>query len=345
MNEALQPAEPATSNPPSSRRFFLAVGIGVFYGILMRLAFGMLMPLPGIRPHAGGAMLTSFLILTPFVVGMLMVYIERARITLFRAIVGPWLPMLLVLLISGMMAIEGSICILLATPIFLLASSFGGLVMFGVLRLWVPTHASFSLLLMLPLLLGLGERHVPLQGTTRIAASSVHIAAPPPVIWHLINDARGIQPREMRDGLAWQIGVPYPLQALTVMTPAGRVRKLQWQHGVHFDEPILDWQENRFIRWSYRFAPDSIPPGALDEHVRVGGTYFDLVDTSYALQPEGDGTRMSIRVGYRVTTGFNWYAGPLARELVGNAAETILHFYKVRSEAAPMVSDMQMAAR
>lgn len=323
----------------------MAAGIGVLYGILMRLAFGMIMPLPGLRPHAGGAMLTSFLIVTPFVVGMLVVYIERAGITLGRAIIGPWLPMLLMLLISGVIAIEGSICIVLATPIFLLASSFGGVVMYVVLRLWVPSHASFSVLLMLPLLLGLGERQLPLQGSTRVVASSVHIAASPKVIWHLINDARGIQPAEMRDGLAWKIGVPYPVQALTVMTSTGRVRKLQWQHGVHFDEPILDWQENRFVRWSYRFAADSIPPGALDEHVRVGGTYFDLVDTSYTLQPEGNGTHMSIRVSYRVTTGFNWYAAPLARELVGNAADTILHFYKVRSEALPVDAATQVAVR
>ena len=139
----------------------------------------------------------------------------------------------------------------------------------------------------------------------------------------------------MAEGWAFRIGVPHPIEAVTVDTDNGRVRKLRWEQGVHFDEPILDWNENRYIRWRYVFAPDSIPLGALDEHVTIGGRYFDLIDTSYRLDPEGDGTRLSIHVSYRVSTGFNWYAARLARLLVDNSAQTILAFYQHRSEAAP----------
>jgi hypothetical protein len=72
----------------------------------------------------------------------------------------------------------------------------------------------------------------------------------------------------------------------------------------------------------------------LDDHVRIGGHYFDLVDTSYELVPRGAGTELSIRMRYRVSTQFNWYAEPIARWLVGNFEETILAFYKRRGEGA-----------
>ena len=71
----------------------------------------------------------------------------------------------------------------------------------------------------------------------------------------------------------------------------------------------------------------------LDDHVVVGGYYFDVKDTSYALKPNGDGTELRITMGYRVTTQFNWYAEPWARFLLGNFEEVVLDFYRRRSEA------------
>ena len=337
------PPELADKRPPQDGRFVVATFVATTYGMLARLAFALYTPLQTAMPRGGGAMLVSFLFLTPFIVGMLMVYVARGRMTLGRSMLAPWLPMWLVLILSALTRIEGSICILLAAPIFMLASSIGGALMYGALRLYVPSHRSLSVVLMLPLLLGYGERELPLPDTVRVSRTSVHIDAPATRVWHLINDAEGIQPAEMAKGLAWRIGVPYPMEAITVSSPEGRVRKLRWQQGVHFDEPIVDWEENRYIRWTYRFAADSIPPGALDEHVQIGGKYFDLVDTSYRLQPEQGGTRLSIEVTYRVTTQYNWYAGPLARLLVGDAADTILHFYKRRCEEDAMQNPPSLA--
>ncbi|AIF47702.1 SRPBCC family protein [Dyella japonica] len=341
--DVTSPPEVMPKRPSKDGRFLLAIGISTAYGMLVRLAFGLYAPLQSALPHAGGAMLMSFLFLTPFIVGMLMVYVDRANMSWPKAIFSPCIPMMLVLLLSALTAIEGSICILLAAPIFMILSAIGGVLMFAVLKAAVPRARHFCFVLLVPLMLGYGERELPLPNATRVTAASVHINAPPAQIWHLINDAEGIQPDEMAQGLAWRIGVPYPVSALTVASPDGRVRKLRWQKGVHFDEPIVAWQENRLIRWTYRFATDSIPPGALDEHVQVGGKYFDLVDTSYQLDPEQGGTRLSIQVSYRVTTQFNWYAVPLARLLVGDAANTILHFYKRRCEDNPMPESRTVA--
>jgi len=327
------PLPPARSAPRPSVSVsspWIMLG-GAAYGLLMRILFGLW---PFGHGNAGGAgpMLVSFLFLVPLVIGVWSVSrLAPERRTLGMSLILPWGPTALFVTGTAILAIEGSICIALAIPIFLIMASIGGLIAWIVLRFKPPVGAT-NAVLVLPLILGVAEQQTAIPDAHGHSTESIHIAARPEKIWHLINDATGIAPSEMAQGWAWRIGVPYPVSAVTVEEDGQRVRKLKWQKGVHFDEPILDWNENRYIRWSYRFAPDSIPPGALDEHVEVGGRYFDLVDTSYRLEPEGDGTRLTIDVNYRISTRFNWYAARLGRFLVDDAAQTILDFYKHRSE-------------
>ena len=126
--------------------------------------------------------------------------------------------------------------------------------------------------------------------------------------------------------------MPYPIEARTLEPRVGGKRQLTWQRGVTFEEEITAWETNRHIAWRYRFRPDSFPEGSLDDHIVVGGRYFNLEDTSYTLTPTAEGTRLEIRVTTRVTTNFNWYASWWAAFLVDDTARAILDFYKNRSE-------------
>ena len=54
--------------------------------------------------------------------------------------------------------------------------------------------------------------------------------------------------------------------------------------------------EDRTIAWTYAFTPDALPPNALDEHVLIGGRYFDLVDTACHRVPEDGVARLEIVV-------------------------------------------------
>ncbi|MEO8000398.1 MAG: SRPBCC family protein [Arenimonas sp.] len=312
QNPALPPAQPGRIK---KRYVFLA---GAIYGLLMRLAFGLPFFLSGEKSTtASEAMLTSFIVLVPLIIGALTVYFpgDNKR-SLFFSVFAPWIPILMFILGTAILLIEGSICIAMAAPLFLVMGSLGVM----------------NSLLLLPLLLGSWERNQTMPVMIEKSDASVWINAKPEVIWHLINNAEAIQPTEMQQGLAYKMGVPYPKSALTVKTDTGRVRKLRWDKGVRFDEPITHWQENRYIRWNYSFPAGAIPPDALDEHVVIGGKYFDLEDTSYLLTPEKGGTRLSIKVTYRVSTQFNWYANFWGRLLVDDAAHTILAFYKHRAE-------------
>lgn len=104
--------------------------------------------------------------------------------------------------------------------------------------------------------------------------------------------------------------------------------------GIAFDQISTDWQAGRHVRWRYRFSSDSFPPRALDDHVRIGGEYFDLLDTQYSLSSVGSGmTSLRVSMSYRVSTRFNWYAQPVAALFVSNFEETALRLYARRAEA------------
>ncbi len=316
-------------------KLWVVFGLGALYGLAMRLLFGV--PVFNSPGSAGGAgpMMASFVVLVPVLVGVFTVHAARKRSpSLLFAVFGPWIPTTCFAAGSGIALIEGSICIAMALPIFWIVSSAGGVLCWIVLKFVDVPQGGVNGLMLLPLLLAWPESQQPLPQALARSEAAIHIAAPPELVWGLVNHATAIAPAEMSGGLAYRIGLPYPVEAVTQASANGRVRKLRWGGGVVFDEPITAWEENRHIAWTYAFGPDSFPSGTLDEHVLIGGKYFDLVDTAYRLVPEAGGTRLEIVVDYRVSTGFNWYALPAGRLLVDDAAQTILRFYKRRSEAA-----------
>jgi hypothetical protein len=144
-----------------------------------------------------------------------------------------------------------------------------------------------------------------------------------------------IQPNEIQDGLMYRVGVPLPEFACATEMPDGSLlRWIRMGKGIEFDQVSTDWQAGRHVRWHYQFWPDSFPPRALDDHVKIGGEHFDLLDADYTLETQPDGTtKLRVALSYRVSTRFNWYARPVAELFVSNFEENALRFYARRAEA------------
>lgn len=158
------------------------------------------------------------------------------------------------------------------------------------------------------------------------------VGATAPAVWRELIDARQIEPGEIGDAWLYRIGVPMPIAGSADTQDGEHLRHITMGKGIHFDQVATEWRENESVSWRYRFADDSFPAGALDDHVRIGGHYFDLGETQYSLSSSGGQTRLRIRMKYRVSTRFNWYAGPIADVLVGNFADVVLRFYARRAE-------------
>ena len=283
----------------------------------------------------------GFIIFVPFAIGAITVYIAETiqdRSVVFY-LFAPWLTIVLFALGTILTALEGAICVLIGMPVFLVAGSLSGLLT-GLLcrRPTKPTHTVQSIGL-LPILVFLGEAGLSTPQINQQVSETIHIAASPTIIWHQLNFPTNIRPEELKEGWAYKIGVPYPVEARTLQQRVGGIRRLIWQRGVSFEEEITAWSPNRYIAWRYKFSPHSFPPGSLDDHVVLGGKYFDLEGTSYTLTPDGKGTRLDISVSYRFATNFNWYAGPWAKFLISDTAATILKFYKRRAESSQVLGN------
>jgi hypothetical protein len=186
----------------------------------------------------------------------------------------------------------------------------------------------------LPLLMAGVEAPMPLPDRFGSLQHERLIAAAPEQVWAQVMDMPAIRPDEMQDGWMYRIGVPLPLSGVTRQDGGTLVRHVEMGRGIRFDQVSTDWQPALRVRWTYRFTADSFPPRAMDDHVRIGGRHFDLVDTVYTLEPEGAGTRLKVTMSYRVSTQFNWYAEPLARWLIGDFEAVALRLYAQRAEAA-----------
>lgn len=309
---------------------WLSVLAGALVGILLRLVF------IGVGTNPYTAMMGSFIYLAPILVGAVTVYLaeRQARRTWSYYFLAPFVANILFVCGTLLIMIEGIICAILIVPLFGVLGGVSGLIMGVVCRLtnW-PKQAVYGIAV-LPLLLGGFEQHLPLPAKISTVERFAVIDATPENIWRHLENADAIQPSEVDRAWLYRIGVPMPQAGLTEQFSEGATRHVTMGKGIHFDQVAIAWEPNRRVKWRYRFAADSFPPHALDDHVRIGGEYFDLLDTEYSLTPRGAQTELRVRMSYRVSTRFNWYARPIAELLIGNFEEVILNFYAQRAQAS-----------
>jgi hypothetical protein len=302
---------------------------GALVGILMRLLYR------GAPGHPYDPMMRSFVLLVPVLVGAVTVYLgervqQRSWSFYFWAAAGA---NVLFVLGTFLIMIEGLICVILAAPLFGFLGGLAGLVMGAICR-WTrwPRRAMYCVSA-LPLMLGAFEQYLPVPQDTHSVERVCIVPAPRERVWAQLLTARNIEQREIGSAWMYRIGVPLPLSAATELVGNREVRRITMGKGIHFDQVAADWEPGRRVRWLYRFSSDSFPAGALDDHVKIGGAHFNVLDTEYVVRSLPAGTELRVRMSYRVSTPFNWYANPIAETLVGNFETVALRFYAHRAGA------------
>ncbi|MEJ0086616.1 MAG: SRPBCC domain-containing protein [Pseudomonadota bacterium] len=282
------PPWPETRQPPFSR--WWPVGWGALAGLALRLLFW------GKPETAYAAMLDSFILGSPALVGAVTVYMAERQ---FRRswtyyAVAPAIATLCYVVGSLLILIEGWICAIVILPLFAVVGALSGLLMGVVCRLtnW-PRPAIVSSIAILPLITGAFEHRLPLPNLEREQRRSVYVAAPAADVWRQLIDARDIRPEEVDNAWMYRIGVPLPASGAADVRGGEHLRHIVMGKGIHFDQVASEWRENQSVTWHYRFAPDSFPPHALDDHVRVGGHYFDVGATTYSLRARAAPARCS----------------------------------------------------
>ncbi len=316
----------------SKRNIFLFIAAGVAYGIFLRLlAFHPKVAIPAV-------MSVPFIFFVPIAMGFISIYgLERqSRQPILAWVFVPWITVSIMLLGTMVAAWEGFICIAMFAPIGWICGSIGGVIGGLVARSQAPTRAQngiLGLVIILPFLVTpLGNKLV-YDYSVRTVATSVDIAAPADVVWRNIERVPSIHANELPPAWSRRIGFPAPDEATLSFEGIGAVRHATFAGGVVFTETVDAWEPNRRLTFSIRANTDRIPATTLDEHVRIGGPYFDVLHGDYEIEPLANGvTRLHLSSRHRVSTDFNWYAHLWTDAVMRDIQNSILFVIKNRCE-------------
>jgi hypothetical protein len=277
----------------------------------------------------------SVVILIPFFIGMLFEYLaslNEPNLSFWRASKNAVFGSIFILVVSVLVLREGVICLVMLGPLAFAALFAGS----GVMQLicvyfWKPTNKIYSLSI-LPLLLYLVlpdfSRHE--YGQTQ---REMIIHASPEQVFKAINQIGPIQANEVPNSFIFTMGFPKPIFGMTEQRAEGMVRTIQWERGVQFEERVKAIHPPYLLSWDYQFNPNSFPKGSLDDHVEVGGQYFDLLKTDYQLAKiDAHTTKLVLTIDYRVSTEFNWYSKLWIHYVLGEFSDVVMTIHKNRLE-------------
>jgi hypothetical protein len=87
------------------------------------------------------------------------------------------------------------------------------------------------------------------------------------------------------------------------------------------------------MNFSITADPHDIPSTTMDEHIVIGGDYFDVLDGTYELQQLNDSTyRIHLYSHFKLSTTFNFYASWWAGWIMKDIQNNILQVIKQRAE-------------
>ena len=271
----------------------------------------------------------SFLFLVPIVVGYFTVRPHPSPSWIYR-IFAPWVPIIVISVMSLVIGWEGSICIIMGLPILLVGASIGGL-LGGSKQLRRPVVSGVAAIL--PLLFTPIEARLPAADDRHSVSTVIVIEASAERVWQEIASVREITQEELRPALFTSLGFPRPLSATLNAPGVGGVRRARFAGGVLFIETITQWQPPRTLQFTIDAQTDSILPTTLDRHVIVGGPYFDVLLGQYDIEPQRPGrVALHLKSELKVSTGLNAYSAIWADAIMRSIQRSILDVIKNRAE-------------
>jgi hypothetical protein len=281
----------------------------------------------------------GFLALVPMAMGYLSVDLywrgtPRTDIRWYKWLFLPWGAVLIEITFVALVKWEGAVCIIFASPIMLVASLIGGLAARLVWwRLGRQAKGTLSAVA-LPLLVLLIEAHIASPWQIRSVETTILLHAPAGTVWNNIKSVPAIQRSELPDSWIQHIGFPRPIAATLSHDGVGGVREASFTGGLVFTETVNQWDPEHDLRFSIRANTESIPPTTLDEHVTVGGAFFDVLDGEYRIEPRSDGVLLHLTSHERLSTHLNPYAGIWTDVVMRTIQRQILEVIRARCEAS-----------
>jgi len=312
------------------KTYLIVIAIPTIYALLLRLFFGV-----ATWKELFSVMSVTFLVFLPFIVGVLAIYfsdIEKVKNIPYRIFV-PWIPIFFFFLITLALAIEGWACWIMVLPFFLVAASIGGLISAYYKLKKSESKVYISLLVLLPLLLSPIESIIGKIPGTYKAYTYIDIKAPADKIWKNVTRVQEIKAEQDKGWLTRILGFPRPVKAELNFEGVGASREAIFTNGLVFHETVLEYVDQKKMVFTIKANPHEIPSTTMDEHVVIGGEYFDVLEGTYELEKLNESTyRLHLYSYFKLTTTFNFYASWWAKWIMKDIQNNILQVEKLRAE-------------
>jgi hypothetical protein len=320
------------------RLIWAGVALGVSHGLVTRWIFGMEHGTGGSSWRNGySVMTTAFIFGAPLTMGFLSVWIAEMAgpIGWKRRIALPWTSSLAGLGATMLLGWEGLICVLMLVPVMMVLATVGGLLAVGIRRVMGRDGQVRSVVAMalFPFLVAPVE-HLREQGAEVVEVHNVvEVSASPERVWREVRSVPRIAEWEHTGSWMHRMGFPRPVEAVLDGEGVGSVRMARFERDLVFVERVTQWEEAKRIAFTIRADTANIPPTTLDEHVTIGGPYFDVLDGMYDIEALGDGkVRLHLSSRQRLSTRFNWYASLWTTRVMSELQGYILRIVKRRAE-------------
>ena len=317
----------------------LAITFATLYGMSLRIMFGLLNSFMGI-------MSISFLILVPVIIGfftIILTPIENTKSSIC-AFFKPWITCLVILVITVVFNIEGTICWILIYPLFSILAGIGGVIAYNIGKRkssnsksddWEkPGMAGISILLFLPCFLGLAEGDRSLTHEEFNISRSILISSPTKKVWKVLTNIDEITDGENTASFANLVGFPKHIRTTLDTLAIGGKRMAIYEKGLYFDETIANYEPEKKLVLDIKTDPNKIPPTVMDEHIVIGGKHVDILQDVYKIEKISEtSSRLTLSSRFFINTPFNWYVSVWAKYLMSDILQGELNLVAARATA------------
>lgn len=317
--------------PSRLRTLLIGLGAGVSYAFLAML----------LVTHYEANVSVAYIFVLPLTLGAIpaLFSTDEQLKSYTTHLLLPWLTVLTFFFLSFITGFEGMICLVIIIGPFMLLGSLGMFIA-RMLRLKAERFGKkLYISLLLPFAVLMLENTTPASDQFYTVTTSVEIDAPKETVWVNTKNVKDISPDEITSHFIHLIGIPKPMDGRIDSEAVGGTRQIIWDKGIRFEEKITSWTEGESFSYDIHVAPESIPPTTLDEHVMIGGKYFDVIKGGYRLESiSSSKTRLTLYCQYRITTNLNFYSKWWADFILDDFNEMILEVIQKRSESVAMAN-------
>lgn len=277
--------EPTASQRALARFLPEAAGASAVVAALVPVPVSLVVTFLAVRVFRGYGW--GVFVAMPFVLGMVSAILHGWRVP--RSLAQCQGVACLSLFASGVamfaFAVEGLGCLIMLAPLAIPVAMMGGALGYSIqarpARGEGMTRTLWSMLVLLPSLLGAEWLGRPAPAVFRVI-TSIDIDAPPGVVWkHVVTFADIPTPRDW----IFRTGVAYPVRARIDGRGVGAIRHCEFSTGA-FVEPIEVWDEPRLLKFAVtgnpppmkEFSPFHIHPPHLDNFLVAHAGQFRLID-------------------------------------------------------------------